>query len=81
MAAFTKKYLITAIGANSVTLTPFLGAGGAGAAPVTGTLPTSDPDLVGGHSTLVYNFSGTPDNRVFKTVGDIINIEVEADSV
>jgi len=81
MAAFEKKYVVTAIGANSVTLTPFLGAGGAGSAPVSGTLPTSDPENSGGHSTLVLNYTGTPDAKLWKTVGDIVNVEIGADSV
>ena len=78
MAAFTKRYVVTAICANSVTLTPYLGTNSSG--PVSGTLPTSDPDLAGGHSTLVLNFSGTPDAGVFKRVGSIINIDLSADS-
>ncbi len=78
MAAFTKRYVITAIGANSVTLTPYLGTNSSG--PVSGTLPTSDPDLAGGHSSIVLNFTGTPDSGVFKRVGTIVNLDVDVDS-
>ncbi len=74
MAQFALKYLITAIGASSVTLTPVVGQNSSG--PVTGTLPTGYQDLVGGHSTVVLNFSGTPDNRVFKQVGEEVYLEV-----
>jgi len=78
MAAFTKRYVITTVGANSVTLTPFLGTNSSG--PVSGTLPTSDQDLVGGHSTLVFNFTGTPDSRVFPRAGQIVTLVVDVDS-
>jgi len=78
MAAFTIRYVITAIGANSVTLTPQIGTNSSG--PVSGTLPTGYQDLVGGHSTTVLNFTGTPDNRVFPRVGQIVNIDVDVDS-
>lgn len=80
MAAFVKRYAITAIGANSVTLTPLLGAGGTGTQNVTATLATSDPDLQGGHSTLVLNFTGTPDNKVFPRLGSVFNIEFDGDA-
>lgn len=75
MAAFVIKYIVTAIGANSVTLTPWVGTNSSG--PVSGTLPTSYQDLAGGHSTTVLNFSGTPDSKVFPRVGAEVYIEVE----
>lgn len=78
MAAFTKKYIVTAIGANSVTLTPQLGTNASG--PVSGTLPTGDQDLQGGHSTVVLNFTGTPDSSVFKRVGAVVVLDVDVDS-
>jgi hypothetical protein len=78
MAAFTLKYVVTAVGANSVTLTPQVGTNSSG--PVTGTLPAGYQDLVGQHSTLVFNFTGTPDSKVFPGVGRIVTVDVEADS-
>lgn len=76
MAAFTKKYIVTTIGANSVTLTPWVGTNASG--PVSGTLPTSDPELAGGHSTLVLNFSGTPDSKVFPRTGHEVVLSLVA---
>jgi hypothetical protein len=75
MAQFALKYIVTAIGANSVTLTPWIGTNSSG--PVSGTLPTGYQDLVGGHSTLVLNFSGTPDSKVFPRVGAEVYIEAQ----
>ena len=46
------------------------------AKPVSGTLPTSYQDLVGGHSTLVLNFSGTPDSKVFPRTGAEVIVEI-----
>jgi hypothetical protein len=77
MAAFEKKFILTAIGANSVDLTPQLGTNSSG--PVSGTLPTSDQDVQGGLTKIVVNFSGTPDNKVFKTIGSVVNIEIGTD--
>jgi len=75
MAAFTKRYVITTIAANSVTLTPYLGTNSSG--PVSGTLPTGDQDLQGGHSTLVLNFTGTPDSKVFPRTGAEVIVEIQ----
>lgn len=75
MAALALKYIVTTIGANAVTLTPAIGTNASG--PVTGTLPTSYQDLVGGHSTLVFNFSGTPDSKVFPRTGAEVVIEIQ----
>jgi hypothetical protein len=74
MAGFVQKYIVTTIAANAVTLTPWIGMNSTG--PVTGTLPTGNQDLVGGHSTLVFNFTGTPDSKVFPRVGAEVYVEV-----
>lgn len=75
MANVALKYIVTTIGANAVTLTPWIGTNASG--PVSGTLPTSYQDLVGGHSTLVLNFSGTPDSKVFPRVGAEVEIHLD----
>jgi hypothetical protein len=78
MASFTKKFIITTIAANAVTLTPSLGMNASG--HVTGTLPAGDQDVQGQLATVVLNFTGTPDSSVFKRTGTQVTLEVDVDS-
>jgi hypothetical protein len=78
MAAFTKKFQITTIAANAVTLTPVLGTNASGL--VTGTLPAGDQDVQGQLATIVLNFTGTPDSSIFKRTGMQVTLDVEVDS-
>jgi hypothetical protein len=78
MAAFTKKFVITTIAANDITLIPSLGMNASG--HVTGTLPTGDQDIQGGLATIVLHFSGTPDSKLFPRTGLQVTIDLEADS-
>lgn len=75
MASVRKKYVVTAIAANSATLTPWVGTNSSG--PVSGTLPTGDQDIQGGLSSVVFNFTGTPDSQVFHRVGAEVFVYLE----
>jgi len=75
---FEWQFVVTAIGANSATLTPLLGEGPSSSGVAgTGTLEVSRPDMVGGLSSIVVNFSGTPDSTKFRHVGQRVTVELE----